>query len=157
MSLNAMMCDMQSPNPFKSLDEKKAIIERYVQDLLDMLQELQGVTDESRYSEMLNLAHHAWSIAVCAMHGMPIPASWGNAVEKGLRERGIDVDKLPYVVPDAALGDEECEPTEEYTCNVCGQDLVAYGVGVWANGGAIELYPPILFNYCPNCGKAVKQ
>ena len=55
------------------------------------------------------------------------------------------------------LGGEECEPTEEYTCNVCGQDLVACDIGVGANGGAIELDPPILFNYCPNCGKAVKR
>ena len=46
MSLKAMMCDMQSPNPFKSLDEKKAIIERYVQDLLDMLQENYGKVPE---------------------------------------------------------------------------------------------------------------
>ena len=53
--------------------------------------------------KLLDLAHNAWSIAVCAMHGMPIPASWGNAVEKGLREHGVDVDELPYVVPDAAL------------------------------------------------------
>ena len=59
--------------------------------------------------KLLHLAHHAWDIAVCAMQGMPIPASWGNAVEKGLRERGIDVDKLPYVVPDATLGDGEYE------------------------------------------------
>ena len=58
---------------------------------------------DNQITELLNLTHHAWSIAVCAMHGMPIPASWGNAVEKGLRERGIDVDELPYVVPDAAL------------------------------------------------------
>lgn len=72
---------------------------------------------ESRYSELLDLAQHAWSIAVCAMHGMPIPASWGNAVEKGLREHGINVDKLPYVVPDATLGNEECEPTEETVGN----------------------------------------
>ena len=59
MSLNAMMCDMQSPNPFKSLDEKKAIIERYVQDLRDMLQELQGVTDESHYSELFGTPERA--------------------------------------------------------------------------------------------------
>ena len=55
------------------------------------------------------------------------------------------------------LGGEECEPTEEYTCNVCGQDLVACDIDVGPNGGAIELDPPILYNYCPNCGKAVKR
>ena len=57
----------------------------------------------------------------------------------------------------ATLGGGECEPTEENTCNLCGQDLVACDVGVGANGGAIELDPPILFNFCPNCGKAVKR
>ncbi|MBQ9069314.1 MAG: hypothetical protein IJ131_09735 [Eggerthellaceae bacterium] len=46
MNLKAMTYDMQSPNPFKSLDEKKAIIERYVQDLLDMLQESYGQVPE---------------------------------------------------------------------------------------------------------------
>ena len=55
----------------------------------------------------------------------------------------------------AMLGGRECEPTEEYACSACGQDLVAYDVGVGANGGAIELDPPILFNYCPNCGRRV--
>ena len=54
--------------------------------------------------ELIDLAHNAWSMALCAMQGMPIPASWGNVVEKGLRERGIDVDELPYVVPDVMLG-----------------------------------------------------
>ena len=46
MRLKAMMYDMQSPNPFKSLDEKKVIIERYVRDLLDMLQESYGKVPE---------------------------------------------------------------------------------------------------------------
>lgn len=59
------------------------------------------------------------------------------------------LDRLP--------GGGECEPTEEYTCNVCGQDLVACDIDVGPNGGAIELDPPILYNYCPNCGKAVKR
>lgn len=38
------------------------------------------------------MAHNAWSMALCAMDGMPIPAEWGEAVERGLREHGIDVD-----------------------------------------------------------------
>ena len=57
----------------------------------------------------------------------------------------------------AMLRNGECEPTEEHACSACGQDLVACNVGVGPNGGAIELDPPILFNYCPNCGKAVKR
>lgn len=39
MNLKAMTYDMQTPDPFKSLDEKKDIIEKYVRDLLDILQE----------------------------------------------------------------------------------------------------------------------
>ena len=42
--------------------------------------------------ELIDLAHNAWSMALCAMQGMPIPAEWGDAVERGLREHGIDVD-----------------------------------------------------------------
>lgn len=55
----------------------------------------------------------------------------------------------------AAMRCGECEPTEEHACNVCGQDLVACDVGV-RNGGAFELDPPILFNFCPTCGARVK-
>lgn len=44
-----------------------------------------------------------------------------------------------------------CKPTEEYCCQ-CGQDLVLCDIGIGSNGGAVELDPPILFNYCPNCG-----
>ncbi|MBQ1449643.1 MAG: hypothetical protein IIZ12_01735 [Eggerthellaceae bacterium] len=43
--------------------------------------------------ELIDLAHNAWSMALCAMQGMPIPADWGNAVERGLRKYGIDVDE----------------------------------------------------------------
>ena len=43
--------------------------------------------------ELINLAHNAWSMALCAMQGMPIPAEWGDAVERGLREHGINVDE----------------------------------------------------------------
>ena len=57
----------------------------------------------------------------------------------------------------ATLGGGECEPTEEYACSVCGQDLVACDVSVGPNGGAIELDPPILFNFCPNCGKRIRK
>lgn len=46
--------------------------------------------------ELIDLAHQAWSMAMCAMHGMPIPADWGNAVEQGLRKHGIDVDSEVY-------------------------------------------------------------
>lgn len=42
--------------------------------------------------ELIDLAHSAWSMALCAMNGMPIPAEWGDAVERGLREHGINVD-----------------------------------------------------------------
>ena len=105
--------------------------------------------------KLLDLAQHAWDIAVCAMQGMPIPASWGNAVEKGLRERGIDVDKLPYVVPDATLGGGECELVEVDSyrsdmeiihvleCSACGKTCEH------VNGS----YPK-----CPHCGaRAVKR
>lgn len=43
--------------------------------------------------ELIDLAHNAWSMALCAMQGMPIPAEWGNAVEQGLRKYGINVDE----------------------------------------------------------------
>lgn len=56
----------------------------------------------------------------------------------------------------ATLGSGECEPTEEYECP-CGQDLVSCDIGIGPNGGAVELDPPILFNYCPNCGRRVKR
>lgn len=42
--------------------------------------------------ELVELAHSAWSMALCAMQGMPIPAEWGEYVESGLRGHGIDVD-----------------------------------------------------------------
>lgn len=42
--------------------------------------------------ELVELAHGAWSMALCAMQGMPIPAKWGEHVENGLRGHGIDVD-----------------------------------------------------------------
>lgn len=42
--------------------------------------------------ELIELAHSAWSMALCAMNGMPIPVEWGEAVEHGLRKYGIDVD-----------------------------------------------------------------
>lgn len=51
MNLKAMMCDMQSPDSFKSLDEKKEIIEKYVQALLDMLQESYGQEDGGAMTE----------------------------------------------------------------------------------------------------------
>lgn len=43
--------------------------------------------------ELIDLAHNAWSMALCAMQGMPIPAEWGNTVERGLRKHGINVDE----------------------------------------------------------------
>lgn len=43
--------------------------------------------------ELIELAHNAWSMALCAMQGMPIPAEWGDAVERGLCKRGINVDE----------------------------------------------------------------
>lgn len=43
--------------------------------------------------ELINLAYNAWSMAICAMQGMPIPAEWGNAVEHGLRKYGINVNE----------------------------------------------------------------
>jgi len=43
--------------------------------------------------ELIDLAHNAWSMALCAMQGMPIPAEWGDAVERGLRKYGINVDE----------------------------------------------------------------
>ena len=36
-------------------------------------------------AELVELAHSAWSMALCAMQGMPIPAEWGERVENGLR------------------------------------------------------------------------
>lgn len=50
--------------------------------------------------------------------------------------------------------ERECEPTEDWHCP-CGQDLVSCDTGIGPNGGAVELDPPILFNYCPNCGAKV--
>lgn len=47
-----------------------------------------------------------------------------------------------------------CKPTEENYCQ-CGQDLVLFDMGIGPNGGAVELDPPMLFNYCPNCGAHV--
>ena len=44
--------------------------------------------------ELIDLAHNAWSMALCAMQGMPIPTEWGDAVERGLREHGVDVDGI---------------------------------------------------------------
>ena len=142
-----------------------------VDDVLSLLDEMneQGRIEYADYSQLhdsiaatlgedeklLDLAHHAWDIAVCAMHGMPIPASWGNSVENGLRERGIDVDKLPYVVPDATLGGGECELVEVDSyrsdmeiihvleCSACGKTCEH------VNGS----YPK-----CPHCGaRAVKR
>lgn len=52
----------------------------------------------SEDEKLLDLAQHAWDIAVCAMNGVPIPAYWGNAVEKGLKEYGVNVSKLPYII-----------------------------------------------------------
>lgn len=43
--------------------------------------------------ELIDLAHNAWSMALCAMQGMPIPAKWGDTVERGLRKHGINVDE----------------------------------------------------------------
>lgn len=43
--------------------------------------------------ELIDLAHNAWSMALCAMQGMPIPADWGNSVEQDLRKYGINVDE----------------------------------------------------------------
>lgn len=42
--------------------------------------------------ELVELAHSAWSMALCAMQGMPIPAEWGEFVERGLRAHGINID-----------------------------------------------------------------
>jgi len=50
---------------------------------------------------------------------------------------------------------ETCEPNEEWCCNHCGADLVECDIGVSAGGGAYELDPPILVNYCPSCGRKV--
>lgn len=43
--------------------------------------------------ELIDLAHNAWSMVLCAMQGMPIPAEWGDAVERGLRKYGVNVDE----------------------------------------------------------------
>ena len=103
--------------------EEKRVTDEYAQAIAATLGE-----DE----KLLDLAHHAWDVAVCAMQGMPIPASWGNAVEKGLRERGIDVDKLPYVVPDATLGDGEYEAKmDELLCRLTN--------GKWSKTRAYDL------------------
>ena len=54
-----------------------------------------------------------------------------------------------------ARAERTCEPTEEWCCDHCGADLIECNVGVAAGGGAYELDPPILVNYCPNCGARV--
>ena len=49
---------------------------------------------EEENEKLRELAGHAWSIAVCAMRGMPIPVEWADKVERGLREFGIDAGPL---------------------------------------------------------------
>ena len=56
-----------------------------------------------------------------------------------------------------ARAERTCEPTEEWCCDHCGADLIECNVGVAAGGGAYELDPPILVNYCPNCGAKVRN
>ena len=55
--------------------------------------------------ELIDLAHNAWSMALCAMQGIPIPAEWGEAVECGLREHGINVD---MELEGFEMSDDEC-------------------------------------------------
>ena len=111
---------------------------------------------DNQITELLDLAHHAWSIAVCAMQDMPIPASWGNAVETGLRERGIDVDELPYVVSDATLGGGTCEIESMFWHDHGGDDSDTYEF-VLSCGHSVEWLDEEPPNFCPDCGKAVKR
>lgn len=60
----------------------------------DIADELNGIITHEK--ELIDLAHQAWSMAMCAMRGMPIPAEWGNAVEQGLRKHGVNVDSEVY-------------------------------------------------------------
>lgn len=72
-----------------------------IESLRDRLQADEAITRncmlESKH-ELIELAHSAWSMALCAMNGMPIPAEWGEAVEHGLRKYGIDVDNEKKVI-----------------------------------------------------------
>jgi len=63
-------------------------------------------------------------------------------------------DEWGAIVDWNARAERTCRPTEEYCCQ-CGQDLVLCDMGIGQNGGAVELDPPILFNYCPSCGAKV--
>ena len=69
----------------------------------------------------------------------------------------VDWDKVEYVEIDCVVFVRErtCKPTEEDCCPICGEDLVKCNVGIGFFGGAVELDPPVYYNYCPSCGRKV--
>ena len=57
MYLKAMALDLQSPNPFKSLEEKQAIIEKYTHEIAELGSEINGETSDG-YHTFNELYHH---------------------------------------------------------------------------------------------------
>lgn len=111
-------------------------------------EEIEQAVAEMRGAQMNNLQHIVKDNTRFAMH---------MAVE--LCERG-DFDSvneaLRWLMKERddwnSRAERTCEPDEEGCCNNCGFDLVFTDVGVYADGGAYELDPPIYHKYCPNCG-----
>ena len=64
MSLNAMALDLQSPNPFKTHEEKLSIIDGYVHDLVDILD--CGECENIAYYPLVNFE---CSECGCAVYG----------------------------------------------------------------------------------------
>ena len=91
-ALRRLEYDADKPGSNMTLNEYEAKEKRVTDEYAQAIAAALGSNQE-----LIDLAHNAWSIAICAMQGMGIPADWGNSVEQGLRKYGIDVDSLPFV------------------------------------------------------------